>query len=337
MKTEKKILFEAPDISVHNGNVNFKAVRDAGHWNVYLRAGYGKNNVDQRYAANAEACRNLEIPVMVYWFSYALDAAMAGKEAEYAVAQAAKYWDKCPIAYDLEYDTVRYAATKGVRVDKALATDMAVAFLKKVREAGYIPVIYLNRDYKKNYFDLSRIRQEVGGVKIWYARYSDTLSAEELADTDIWQYTSKGRIAGIAGNVDVNKVYAELFADTVPAVPASQKCNLYIQGYQKAANADGYRDASGSRLVEDGIDGPCTQAVRKQTNLKAKAIIFVGSTGELVKWWQTRLNEILAAGLEVDGKFGRSTRAATIRFQEKFGLVKDGIAGYNTLQAAFYN
>jgi len=43
-----------------------------------------QNNVDQRFAANAQACRNLGIPEGVYWVSYALDADMAAAEAKYA-------------------------------------------------------------------------------------------------------------------------------------------------------------------------------------------------------------------------------------------------------------
>lgn len=333
---EKKILFEAPDISVHNGNVNFKAIRDAGYKQVFLRAGYGRNNVDQRYVVNAEACRNLGIPAITYWFSYALSKAMSSNEADYAIVQTEKYWDCCPIAFDLEYDTIRYAATKGVCIDKTLATDMAIEFLRRVKKAGHVPVLYLNRDYKINYFDMERIQREVGDVKIWYARYSNSISAAELGDTDIWQYTSKGRISGVAGNVDINKVYTDLFSDISSAPRQPSQCNLYIQSFQRATNADGYLDDTGSRLVEDGIDGNRTQAVRKKVNLKARLLIFVGSTGELVKWWQGRLNETLGINLSVDGKFGKDTRLATMEFQKRFGLAVDGIAGYNTIQRAFY-
>ena len=334
----KSPMYQAPDISVYQGNVNFKSVRDAGYSQVFLRAGYGKNNVDQRYIANAEACRNLGIPVMIYWFSYALTVDMAAKEAEYAIAQAKKYWEKCPIAFDLEYDTVRYAATKGVKIDKALATEMVIAFLKLVREKGYTPVIYFNKDYQKNYFDLNRIKANIPDMRCWYARYTSELSSTELDMADVWQYTSTGRISGISGNVDLNKVYCDLFNGTVPAQKKENPTgNLYIKSFQAACNADNVRDYNGKQLAEDGIDGPCTQSARKMVALKANLVVFVGSTGNLVKWWQQRLNDIMNLNLEVDGKFGKSTRTATIEFQKRFGLVVDGIAGYNTIQMAFYN
>ena len=154
---DKKVLYEGPDISYHNGIVDIKRIRDVGCRCIGLRAGYGKNNVDQKYMSNALACYNLDVDVMLYWFSYAYTAAMAAGEAEYTVAWAGKYWKSCPIAYDFEYDSVNYARKKGVTVSKALATDMAVAFLRQVKDAGYIPVMYTNRDYLQNYFDMERI------------------------------------------------------------------------------------------------------------------------------------------------------------------------------------
>lgn len=337
----KIVLYKGPDLSYHNGTVNIKAIRDAGCGRVGLRAGYGKNNVDQKYVTNALACCNLGVKVLLYWFSYAYNVAMAKAEAGYACAQAAKYWSRCPIAYDFEYDSVNYARKNGVSITKQLATDMAVAFLKEVKTRGYIPVIYTNKDYAKNYLDLNRIGAEVGQVYVWYARYTSSLPADELAKADVWQYTSSGSLSGVTGNVDMNNFYVELGGEQTDTVPAERenKCNINIQDFQKAANADGYRYQDGNKLVEDGIDGPKTQYVRKKIALKAKqvnGVWQVGSTGELVEWVQTRCNEILGTSFKVDGKYGKDTRAAVIKLQKMLNLTVDGIAGYNTLQALFY-
>ena len=66
---ENKALFEGPDISVHQGVVDVKRMRNAGCKRIGIRAGYGKNNVDQRYVPNAQACYNLGVDVLLYWFS----------------------------------------------------------------------------------------------------------------------------------------------------------------------------------------------------------------------------------------------------------------------------
>ena len=334
-----KTLYQGPDISTHNGNVDIKRVRDAGYKRIGIRAGFGKNNTDQKFNKNALACANLKEPVILYWFSYAYNEEMAAKEAEYAVEHAKKYWDKCPIAFDLEYDSVRYARTKGVGITKDLATKMAVAFLRKVKELGYIPVIYSNKDYLKNYFDLDKITLQVGKVYLWYARYSSAITLEERHIADIWQFTSKGTIPGINGNVDVNEFYTDF--ETVTKEPEeNSKCNINILNFQKAANLDGYIDENGKPLKEDGIDGKNTQYVRKQILMKAiKSGLSwkVGYKGHMVAWFQGRCNEILGHNQNEDGFYGKIARSECLELQHKLGLKEDGIAGYNTIQACFYN
>ena len=116
------------DLSTHNGLVDWDKLKEDGVDFVMLRAGYGKNNIDERFYDNATACVRLGIPFGIYWFSYAYTADMAEQEAEYAIAAVSKYLIRCPISYDLEYDTVRYASTKGITIDKSLATKMVEAF-----------------------------------------------------------------------------------------------------------------------------------------------------------------------------------------------------------------
>lgn len=329
---------EGPDLSAHQGIVDMKRIRNAGYRMAGLRMGYGRNNVDQQYAANADACYHLGMSVVLYWFSYAYTEEMAAAEAGYAVAQAGKYWKNCPIAFDFEYDSVNYARKNGVDITKQLATDMAIAFLTHVRDAGYLPVLYGNRDYLRNYFDPGRIEAAVGKVYIWYARYKTALSEEEREAADIWQYTSGGRVPGVQGDVDLNRFYAD-FDKSMDRVPREEKQNINIRNFQAAARADGIRDENGNELTEDGIDGPKTQYVRRQIVLKAQKSgqkYIVGSAGHVVKWWQGRCNEILGHRQSEDGLYGQEARRETFALQRKIGLKEDGIAGYNSIQEVFY-
>ncbi len=337
----KKAIAKGPDLSYHNGIVNMKQVSDAGCRYVGIRAGYGKNNIDQKYIKNAEACYNLGMLPLLYWFSYAYTEEMAAAEAEYAIQQAKKYWKKCLICFDFEYDSISYAKRKGVAVTKEMCTAFAIAFLRKIAAAGYVPVLYFNKDYRKNYFNIVKIKEAVPGLKLWYARYTSNISEGELVDVDIWQYTSSGKLPGVSGKVDMNNFYTEVTADIpVEKTEKAPTCNLYIKEFQQAANADGYRDADGKKLVEDGLDGPKTQYVRKKIALKAKKsglIWKVGSSGYLVRWWQSRCNDILGHNQTEDGRFGKTSRAETIALQKKLNLAADGIAGYNSLSMVFYN
>jgi lysozyme len=331
-------MYKGIDVSAHQGVINVKSIRDAGYKRIIIRAGYGKNNIDQKFVSNAQACVNLNEDAGIYWFSYGYTEAMANNEAEYAIAAAKKYWSKCPVAFDLEYDTVRYARTKGVEISKTLASKMAVAFLKVVVQDGFIPVLYTNRDYAKNYFDIPYIEKEIGTkLHVWYALYSSNIGTYgEALSPSVWQYSSKGKVPGISGNVDMNEFYTDFDVDMKNEVAVENKCNINILNFQKAANADGYRDADGNKLIEDGIDGPKTQYVRKKVVLKARLNLFVGSTGSLVSYWERRLTE-MGFAVEITGKFGKNNRAATIKCQKKLGCKADGCVGYNTLSQSFYN
>lgn len=56
-----------------------------------------------------------------------------------------------------------------------------------------------------------------------------------------------------------------------------------------------------------------------------------GSTGSSVRWLQTALNNLMNAGLSVDGQFGTGTKNAVIKFQEQYGLEADGVVGPSTI------
>ena len=46
---------------------------------------------------------------------------------------------------------------------------------------------------------------ELSAYKIWLAQYNSTVTYG--GKYDMWQYTSKGKIAGISGNTDLNISY----------------------------------------------------------------------------------------------------------------------------------
>lgn len=59
-------------------------------------------------------------------------------------------------------------------------------------------------------------------------------------------------------------------------------------------------------------------------------ILATGSTGDSVKWIQSCLNELMKAGITVDGIYGSQTAAAVKAFQKANGLTADGVVGSNT-------
>lgn len=55
--------------------------------------------------------------------------------------------------------------------------------------------------------------------------------------------------------------------------------------------------------------------------------------GDGVRLLQKNLNKVLNTSISVDSSFGPETRKAVLRFQYKYGLERDGIAGQETLKA----
>lgn len=59
-------------------------------------------------------------------------------------------------------------------------------------------------------------------------------------------------------------------------------------------------------------------------------ILGSGSAGDAVKWVQVCLNELMDAGITVDGIYGNQTVTAVKAFQKKYGLTPDGMVGTKT-------
>ena len=196
------------DVSSWQGVIDWDAVKSAGIQFAISRAGYG-DELDNQFARNIAECNRVGIPAGVYWFSYALTAQEAAQEAQRAMEAVRPYRLDLPVCFDLEYDTVRYAAQCGVTIDKALATQMAVSFCDTVAAGGARPANYTNLDYSRRMFDMDALRE----FDLWYAWYNDACNIDDVA---IWQYTSSGNVPGIAGNVDMDYCNKNYMADPVP-------------------------------------------------------------------------------------------------------------------------
>ena len=190
------------DISYHNGSVNFSKMKNDGIAGVIIRAGYGQGNTDKKFKSYIEDALDANLPVGIYWFSYAYTASMAKKEAEYCYRLIKNYKITLPVFFDWEYDSERYAKEHGVRASKSLVTNMTKKFCDYLIEKGYETGYYFNLDYKnRGLIDTNALKS----YYTWYARYT---SVKQTA-YDLWQFTETGKVDGISGNADVNYLYNE--------------------------------------------------------------------------------------------------------------------------------
>ena len=197
------------DISEHNAYVipiDFERLKSSVD-GIIIRAGWGQNHIDKHFVRHISECNRLGIPCGAYWFSYALNADMAKKEAEYLLKAVEPYKVELPLAFDFEYDSIQVAKNNGVNVTKALATAMTYAFCETIEKGGYWVVNYTNPDLLSRLLD-PNIPKRFG---LWLASWNETpnLKKPPRDDAQIWQWSSKQQFPGISGNVDCSESYKD--------------------------------------------------------------------------------------------------------------------------------
>ena len=192
------------DVSSYQGNVDWKAVKNAGISFVILRCGFrgytqGGLIADDKFAANIQGANSAGLKVGIYIFSQAINEKEAIEEASYCIQLAKKYKVSYPIFIDTEKVAANGARANGL--DKNTRTAVCVAFCKTIQNAGYTPGVYANKNWLNNNVNVS----EFGPYKIWMAQYVSV--PDYKGRYEIWQHTDKGSVSGIKGNVDLDISY----------------------------------------------------------------------------------------------------------------------------------
>lgn len=214
------------DVSYHQGVIDWKQVKQAGVEYAIIRAGYGKNTVDKKFIENIVGANTSGLKIGVYWFLYALNESDAVENAKRCIDTIALYKDVITLKVwcDYEYDSDNYSIKNDVVQTKESRTRIVKAFLHTLEEYGYDVGVYANPDYLKTKFlDLSE-------YPLWLARYS---SEKGNYEPFMWQYSSKGSVPGIKGNVDMNYLYAVDEEKPIEPEPISDKIVVYAYSKSK--------------------------------------------------------------------------------------------------------
>jgi GH25 family lysozyme M1 (1,4-beta-N-acetylmuramidase)/uncharacterized protein YjdB len=189
------------DVSRHNGTIDWNAVKASGVDFVIIRCGYRGSSTgalieDQNFKTNIKGATAAGLKVGVYVFSQAINEVEAVKEASLAVSLVKGYSLTYPIFIDTES-----SGGRADNIDKATRTAVVNAFCQTISAAGYKPGIYASKTWYEDKLNMSSI----GNYKIWVAQYAANLTYK--SKYDMWQYSCKGKISGINGNVDLNYSY----------------------------------------------------------------------------------------------------------------------------------
>ena len=196
------------DVSKWQGAIDWAKVAGDGVKFAMIRLGYGGKNgaacgVDNFYQKNVEGALANGIAVGCYFYSYALNVEGAKKEAAFAIQQLARYKGRIlyPIAFDIEDKTQ-------AGLGKKTLTDMVTAFCSALEAAGYYASFYCNADWARNRLDM----QALARFDFWLAQWtaSPTYTGHAF---NMWQSSSKGRVAGISGDVDMDTAFVDYEAE----------------------------------------------------------------------------------------------------------------------------
>lgn len=189
------------DVSSYQGKPDWAKVAKVGYKFAILRI-HQKAGVDSSFEYNYKNCKSNGILVGGYKYSYALTPAQAIDEAEAVIEVLNGRGLDFPVFYDLEWTNQR-------KLGKQAIENIAVAFLTRIKKAGYKVGIYCNLDWYNNVLSATLKKYDC-----WIARYpaSDNGSVQERLRPSVgvgWQYSSKGEVSGINRSVDMNVFYKD--------------------------------------------------------------------------------------------------------------------------------
>lgn len=181
------------DVSTWQSNINYENVKNDNIEFAIIRCGYGQRSSqkDNQFEKHYAGFKNVGIPVGAYHYSYASTVEGAKKEAYNCLEFIKGKNFDLPIFYDLEDNTT-------VKASRETITEMAKAFCDILIEHGYKAGIYANLNWFNNKMNIKELEK----YYIWLAQWNDKITAN--FKVDYWQYTSKGSVNGISGNVDMD-------------------------------------------------------------------------------------------------------------------------------------
>lgn len=191
------------DVSKYQKEIDWDVVAAEGVEFAIIRCGYrgmqtGALVEDPYFKANLEGAKKAGIKVGVYFFSQATNAVEAVEEASMCI----ELLDGAELDYPIFIDTEGGGGTARADViDADTRTLVCKYFCKTIKNEGYTPGVYSGRWYYYNKVHAAELEE----YTIWLAEYRDTPLYENRYD--MWQYTSKGAVAGIEGYVDLNVSY----------------------------------------------------------------------------------------------------------------------------------
>ena len=188
------------DVSKWQGKINFEAVRDAGCQFVIMRIGHGRNGMemDEYYRSNMAGAKSAGLDVGVYFYSTANTEKAVRQEARWIAENLKGEKLDFPVVFD--WESFSNFQKYGMSIHDL--NMLFEAFADELQKQGYSAMLYGSKNYLQNFWYPQK------KYPVWLAHYTD--QTDYPGDYAIWQMSCRGRIPGIAGDVDLDIQYMDV-------------------------------------------------------------------------------------------------------------------------------
>ena len=198
------------DVSQWNcySTIDWNAVKASGVDFVIIRCGLRGSTLggvfeDSMFRTNMAGAKAAGLKVGVYFFTLAATEEQAVIEASACIKLCSMYSLEYPIFMDVEDPTASGAqASAYMALSRAQRTQVVNAFCDTVRNSGYRAGVYANKYWLSSKISTGSLS---GSTVIWLAHYVS--QTDYSGRYEMWQYSPKGSVPGISGDVDMNISY----------------------------------------------------------------------------------------------------------------------------------
>lgn len=199
------------DVSRHNGFINWDLVEDVKF--VIIRLGYrgygktGKLTTDSQFKSNVEGCIRNNIPYGVYYFPQETNFQECQKAAEFIVNAVEPYRENMNPIIWLDSEYANGGKGRGDDLIPAIRTEFLNTigdWVSMLSEGLLTWGVYCSDAWYKDMLSPKTMKTRYE----WIARYN-TKPPRFSSDWLLWQYSSRGTIKGIQGNVDLSILHSD--------------------------------------------------------------------------------------------------------------------------------
>ena len=197
------------DVSKYQGYIDYAKVKASGIQVVYIKASEGTTIIDPYFKTNYDNAKSQGLKIGFYHFVRARNEEEAVKEATFFHSVIAGTSPDCRLAMDFE-------VFDGLGSQKI--NQISFAFLQKLEELTKKECVVYSDEYNaRTIFS----RELAKAYPLWIAEYGVSVPTS-TGNWEEWigfQYSDKGRIDGINGNVDLDKFRDDIFLSDNNVIP----------------------------------------------------------------------------------------------------------------------